>query len=77
VVRHIYQACPVWIYTQSNITSINFVILAGMVLRVLSKFVVQQVSLERRYSFRKDRASQVLKENMYFVWYFSPLQEKS
>jgi hypothetical protein len=23
VVRHIFQACPVWIYTQSNITSIN------------------------------------------------------
>jgi hypothetical protein len=22
VVRHIFQACPVWIYTQSNITSI-------------------------------------------------------
>jgi hypothetical protein len=67
VVRHIFQDCPVWIYTQSNFTSINFVILAGMVLRVLSKFVVQQVSLERGYSFRKDIASQVLKENMYFV----------
>jgi hypothetical protein len=24
VVRHIFQACPVWIYTQSNITSINY-----------------------------------------------------
>ena len=24
VVRHIFQACPVWIYTQSNITSIIF-----------------------------------------------------
>ena len=23
VVRHIFQACPVWIYTQSNITSNN------------------------------------------------------
>jgi hypothetical protein len=23
VVRHIFQACPVWIYTQSNITSIR------------------------------------------------------
>ena len=23
VVRHIFQACPVWIYTQSNITSIS------------------------------------------------------
>jgi hypothetical protein len=22
VVRHIFQACPAWIYTQSNITSI-------------------------------------------------------
>jgi hypothetical protein len=22
--RHIFQACPVWIYTQSNITSIIF-----------------------------------------------------
>jgi hypothetical protein len=22
VVRHIFQACPEWIYTQSNITSI-------------------------------------------------------
>jgi hypothetical protein len=22
VVRHIFQACPVWIYTQSNIASI-------------------------------------------------------
>ena len=22
VVRHIFQACPVWIYTQSNITNI-------------------------------------------------------
>jgi hypothetical protein len=22
VVRHIFEACPVWIYTQSNITSI-------------------------------------------------------
>jgi hypothetical protein len=22
VVRHIFQACPVWIYTQSNITTI-------------------------------------------------------
>jgi hypothetical protein len=24
VVRHIFQACPVWIYTQSNITNIIF-----------------------------------------------------
>ena len=24
VFRHIFQACPVWIYTQSNITSINY-----------------------------------------------------
>jgi hypothetical protein len=24
VARHIWQACPVWIYTQSNITSIIF-----------------------------------------------------
>ena len=24
VVRHIFQACPMWIYTQSNITSIIF-----------------------------------------------------
>jgi hypothetical protein len=24
VVRHIFQACPVWIYTQSNISSIIF-----------------------------------------------------
>jgi hypothetical protein len=24
VVRHSFQACPVWIYTQSNITSIIF-----------------------------------------------------
>jgi hypothetical protein len=23
VVRHIFQACPVWIYTQSNITSVT------------------------------------------------------
>jgi hypothetical protein len=23
--RHIFQACPVWIYTQSNITSIIYV----------------------------------------------------
>jgi hypothetical protein len=23
VVRHIFQACPVWIYTQSNITRIK------------------------------------------------------
>jgi hypothetical protein len=22
--RHVFQACPVWIYTQSNITSIIF-----------------------------------------------------
>jgi hypothetical protein len=22
MIRHIFQACPVWIYTQSNITSI-------------------------------------------------------
>jgi hypothetical protein len=26
VVRHIFQACPVWIYTQSNITSITPII---------------------------------------------------
>jgi hypothetical protein len=24
VARHIFQACPMWIYTQSNITSIIF-----------------------------------------------------
>jgi hypothetical protein len=24
VARHIFQACPVWMYTQSNITSIIF-----------------------------------------------------
>jgi hypothetical protein len=23
VARHVFQVCPVWIYTQSNITSIN------------------------------------------------------
>ena len=27
VVRHIFQACPVWIYTQSNITSIKVYII--------------------------------------------------
>jgi hypothetical protein len=26
VARHIYKACPVWIYTQSNITSCLFFI---------------------------------------------------
>ena len=26
VVRHIFQACPVWIYTQSNITSNTLII---------------------------------------------------
>ena len=31
VVRHIFQACPVWIYTQSNITSI-------IVIRILQIF---------------------------------------
>jgi hypothetical protein len=30
VVRHIFQACPVWIYTQSNITS--------MVLKLFTTF---------------------------------------
>jgi hypothetical protein len=24
MVRHIFQACPVWIYTQSNITNIIY-----------------------------------------------------
>jgi hypothetical protein len=24
VVRHIFQACPVWIYTQSNIIAVGF-----------------------------------------------------
>jgi hypothetical protein len=24
VVRHIFQACPVWIYTQSNITQASY-----------------------------------------------------
>jgi hypothetical protein len=24
VARHIFQACPVWIYTQSNITNIIY-----------------------------------------------------
>jgi hypothetical protein len=27
VARHIFQACPVWIYTQSNITNIVYHIL--------------------------------------------------
>jgi hypothetical protein len=27
VVRHIFQACPVWIYTQGNITSIIFILI--------------------------------------------------
>ena len=27
VVRHVFQACPVWIYTQSNITSIIYYVL--------------------------------------------------
>ena len=26
VVRHIFQACPVWIYTQSNITSRIYIV---------------------------------------------------
>jgi hypothetical protein len=25
VARHIFQACPVWIFTQSNITSISVI----------------------------------------------------
>jgi hypothetical protein len=29
VVRHIFQACPVWIYTQSNITSIKPILVAS------------------------------------------------
>ena len=34
VVRHIFQACPVWIYTQSNITSIN---LYGVISQSINK----------------------------------------
>ena len=32
VVRHIFQACPVWIYTQSNITSIIFIMLVRSII---------------------------------------------
>jgi hypothetical protein len=29
VARHIFQACPVWIYTQSNITQASKYMLGG------------------------------------------------
>jgi hypothetical protein len=35
VVRHIFQACPVWIYTQSNITSIISTRLLQVVIKQL------------------------------------------
>ena len=31
VVRHIFQACPVWIYTQSNITIMIFIKLTASI----------------------------------------------
>jgi hypothetical protein len=37
VARHIFQACPVWIYTQSNITSI--IVLQS--LQILYTFVLR------------------------------------
>jgi hypothetical protein len=29
VARHMFQACPVWIYTQSNITNIIIIIVSS------------------------------------------------
>jgi hypothetical protein len=33
VARHIFQACPVWIYTQSNITQALYMLFTGWEVR--------------------------------------------
>jgi hypothetical protein len=40
VARHIFQACPVWIYTQSNITSITT---SRYVIHSLTLFTVEAI----------------------------------
>jgi hypothetical protein len=58
VVRHIFQACPVWIYTQSNITSINMHVLLktnnilyGTKLHFASIFIYTKNLKENIYEF--------------------------
>jgi hypothetical protein len=41
VVMHIFQACPVWIYTQSNITSI----ITQNVLKLLQRYCFELMNL--------------------------------
>jgi hypothetical protein len=43
VARHIFQACPVWIYTQSNITQAYFLLIHAcfpLLLCFLSKLII-------------------------------------
>jgi hypothetical protein len=42
VARHIFQACPVWIYTQSNITSIKYSNIFGKGTSAIIVHVYQQ-----------------------------------
>jgi hypothetical protein len=40
VVRHIFQACPVWIYIQSNITSKTHTVMTYLKLSILRIHVI-------------------------------------
>ena len=43
VVRHIFQACPVWIYTQSNITSIRFLCIQQLLAYIFQTLIYHKV----------------------------------
>ena len=45
VVRHIFQACPVWIYTQSNITSFR-IAPKTWILKVVHEYIFNIFLLE-------------------------------
>jgi hypothetical protein len=41
VARHIFQACPVWIYTQSNITQAKLVIFQSFVAKCCKMRIIK------------------------------------
>ena len=51
VVRHIFQACPVWIYTQSNITRTRFKTKNRKYLQTQDLQWIQTLLLTRNFCF--------------------------
>jgi hypothetical protein len=57
VARHIFQACPVWIYTQSNIT--NIILNSPLIFHLTYELYCRFIYVEKSYSSVGQQYTQV------------------